>query len=37
MQTMALQLFLAQKYTMEQETGTNLYKLYKKQLHMAMF
>ena len=32
-----MQLFLAQKYTMEQETSTNLYKLYKKQLQMTMF
>ena len=38
MQTVTyLQLFLAQKYTMEQETSTNLYKLYKKQLQMTMF
>ena len=38
MQTVAyLQLFLAQKYTMQQEAITNLYKLYKKQLQVTVF
>ena len=32
-----LQLFLAWKYTMVQETSTNLYKLYKKQLQLTVF
>ena len=30
-----LQLFLVLKYTMKQETSTNLHKLYKKQLQMS--
>ena len=30
-----LQLFLVLKYTMKQETSTNLHKLYKKQLQMT--